>query len=297
MKSITGYLGYPHVTVEQQRDIYAGIIGKRSCVLRVGTEFEATVGENNNITIGDGVAVLSQGHCVTIEHGTTETVHIDSASVGYKRIDLICIRHNIDAISGYDRDSLTVIKGEQTVDSPAEPKLPGWTTDIYTGEKRELWDIKTSPNMGYIYPLYRVEVDGIEIKNVTKLFKISNNLIEDTTTIYPEFCENFTNYHLNAREMRIKKNGKVVNILGEVKTLDNLEFKDRETRHKIIKIPEEYRPTETFFTPLVFGYGNTAIFEISKDGYLAIIRSYKNNALTTIPSGYWIPVGISYLLD
>lgn len=296
MKSITGYLGYPHLTVEQQRDVYAGIIGNKSYVLKIGSKFEATLNEGNEIAISDGVAILSRGHAVTIEKGQIDTVKINSASVGYKRIDVIVISHTKDMVNGYDGDELIVIEGEQALEDPEPPSIFGKLTDPITGEKTDMWDIRSNPDMNYQYPLYQVEVDGIEVTNISPLFKVSGTL-NDSTKWNEVFLDvAFSNYNSTNR-LSIKRIGKMVEIRGIVNPAYELEFKNLTDTYTIANIDSEYAPSSTVYSTTTIGYGAVARIRITTSGEVTIGRCFLNGQFYKIPQGFQIPIDITYLLE
>lgn len=296
MKSITGYLGYPHLTVEQQRDVYAGIIGNESYVLNIGSKFEATLNEGNEIAISDGVAILSRGHAVTIEKGQIDTVKINSASVGYKRIDVIVISHTKDMDTGYDSDELMVIEGEQALEDPEPPSIFGKQVDPITGEKIDMWDIRSNPDMNYQYPLYQVEVDGIEITNITPLFELSQSL--NNTTQWNELLLGVAFEHYSStNHLSVKRSGKVVEVRGIVMPAYELEFKNLSDTYTIANINDEFTPTSTVYSTTTFGYGVVARIRITTSGVVTIGRCFLNGQFYKIPQGFQIPIDITYLLE
>ena len=62
MEIITGYVGKPHVTSEQDRDVHIGMIGSGSYVLQTGKQMAAEISSNNEIKVRDGV-LMHQGLC------------------------------------------------------------------------------------------------------------------------------------------------------------------------------------------------------------------------------------------
>ena len=93
MEIITGYVGKPHVTSEQDRDINIGIFGAESYVLQTGRQLKAEVSSNNEIKIRDGV-LMHQGCAASIKKNTYDSITIANGSQGMKRIDLIVARYH-----------------------------------------------------------------------------------------------------------------------------------------------------------------------------------------------------------
>ena len=83
MDIITGYVGSPHVTAEQDRDINIGIFGAESYVLRTGSQLKAEVSSNNEIKIRDGV-IMHQGCAASIKKNTYDSLTIVNGSQGMK---------------------------------------------------------------------------------------------------------------------------------------------------------------------------------------------------------------------
>lgn len=157
MEIITGYVGKPHVTAEQDRDINIGIFGAESYVLQTGRQLKAEVSSNNEIKIRDGV-LMHQGCAASIKKNTYDSLTIINGSQGMQRIDLIVARYEKNQDDGTESFVLKVNQG-----TPAEtnPKVPSYTEgDIQTGD--------------YIseVPLYQVIISGLNITDVKSLLPI-----------------------------------------------------------------------------------------------------------------------------
>ena len=163
MDIITGYLGEPHVTSEQDRDINIGIVGDGSYVMPTGQRIAAEVSNNNEIRIRDGL-IIHQGCAASIKKNTYDSVNIINGSQGMKRIDLIVARYQREAETDKETISLVVIQG-----TPAEsdPVVPEHTEgDIQAGDS--VADM----------PLYQVTIDGLNITEVKKVFEEITSLKE-----------------------------------------------------------------------------------------------------------------------
>ena len=158
MEIITGYMGKPHVTSEQDRDVNIGVVGKGSYVLQTGMQLAAEVSSNNEIKIRDGV-LMHQGCTASIKKNTYDSLIIVNGSQGMKRIDLIVARYEKNQDNGIESLDLKVIQG-----TPAEstPTVPEYTEgDIQAGD--------------YVadMPMYQVIIDGLNITEVKKVFEVA----------------------------------------------------------------------------------------------------------------------------
>ena len=159
MEIITGYMGKPHVTSEQDRDVNIGVVGEGSYVLQTGMQLAAEVSSNNEIKIRDGV-LMHQGCTASIKKNTYDSLIIINGSQGMKRIDLIVARYEKNQDNGIESLDLKVIQG-----TPAEstPTVPEYTEgDIQAGD--------------YVadMPMYQVIIDGLNITEVKKVFEIAS---------------------------------------------------------------------------------------------------------------------------
>ena len=173
MDIITGYTGTPHITAENDRDINIGIFGSKSYVLKTGTMLTAEISNNNEIKVRDGV-IMHQGCAASIKKNTYDSVTINNGSQGMKRIDLIVARYEKQPETNVESLTLKVLQG-----TPAEtsPQVPAHTEgDIQAGD--------TVADM----PLYEVEIDGLNITEIRKVFKT----IEDFESLNGKITEQNT---------------------------------------------------------------------------------------------------------
>lgn len=192
MDIITGYVGSPHVTAEQDRDINIGIFGAESYVLRTGSQLKAEVSSNNEIKIRDGV-IMHQGCAASIKKNTYDSLTIVNGSQGMKRIDLVVARYSRNQSTKVESLTLKVIQGTPVTGTPS---APGYTTgDIQAGDL--IADM----------PLYQVTINGLNITEVKQVFNMVDTFAElngklskkvDTTTVGVEIPESFTGQYLNS---------------------------------------------------------------------------------------------------
>ena len=193
MDIITGYVGSPHVTAEQDRDINIGIFGAESYVLRTGSRLKAEVSSNNEIKIRDGV-IMHQGCAASIKKNTYDSLTIVNGSQGMKRIDLIVARYSRNQSTKVESLTLKVIQGTPVTGTPS---APGYTTgDIQAGD------------LVADMPLYQVVINGLNITEVKQVFNTVDTVAElngklekktDTTTLGFEVSETFTVQYLNSK--------------------------------------------------------------------------------------------------
>lgn len=159
---VTGYGGVEHVTAADDGSKNAGIAGTESYVLNTGSKFEAEVISSNLIKIKDGDAMQKGRHWKIAKNDYVECT-IDNGLQGLKRNDLIVSRYSKNPDTGIESEEIVVIKGTSS-ENPANPEYE--TGDIYDGDLADEM------------PLYRVELDGLNIISVTPLFKEISSLSE-----------------------------------------------------------------------------------------------------------------------
>ena len=155
IRLVTGHTGEAHVTAADAGSLYAAITGDGQYVLRRGNRFAVSIVNNNTIRLKDGDALMHGRH-IRIEPGETVDLTIENGTSGYYRNDLIVIRYTKDASSGVESAELAVIKGTPSTDAAADPE--------YT-----IGDVLGGASIQNDMPLYRVMLDGLNIKSVNAL--------------------------------------------------------------------------------------------------------------------------------
>lgn len=154
------------VSAESDGALFAGIFGNAKYVLGNGSQFKAEVQSNNIVKISDGDAVMYGRH-VRIPANDSALVTINNGHSGTNRIDLIVFRYTKDS-TGKETVDLAVIQGEDSTGTAAAPAtIDG---DILTGA------------MQADFPLYRVELNGLNIVSVTAMFDVIGNISQLTKT-------------------------------------------------------------------------------------------------------------------
>lgn len=155
---VTGYAGQSHVTSEDFGSLCAALFGTGMCVLDRGNHLKATVITNNQINIADGDMML-QGRHVRLNEDETVSLSIENGVQGYYRNDLICARYSRDTNTGVESCDFVVIKGTAVTSNPADPAYV--QGDIITNHAAQA-----------DFPLYRVEIQGLTIGDVSPLFEV-----------------------------------------------------------------------------------------------------------------------------
>lgn len=154
------------VSAESDGALLAGIFGSAKYVLENGSQLKAEVQSNNIVKISDGDAVMYGRH-VRIPANDSALVTINNGHSGTNRIDLIVFRYTKDS-TGKEMVDLAVIQGEDSTGTAATPAtIDG---DILTGA------------MQADFPLYRVELNGLNIVSVTAMFDVIGNISKITKT-------------------------------------------------------------------------------------------------------------------
>ena len=160
------------VSAESDGALFAGIFGAEKYVLENGGQLKAEVQSNNIVKISDGDAVMYGRH-VRIPANDSALVTINNGHSGTNRIDLIVFRYTKDS-TGKETVDLVVIQGEDSTGTATAPTAVDG--NILTGA------------MQSDFPLYSVELNGINIVKVNPLFNVIGNiskLKEELTELKP----------------------------------------------------------------------------------------------------------------
>ena len=166
MELVTGYGGKAHITPENWADLNRGFSGMESYVTETGRKFEAELISNNLLKIHDGCGIM-QGRQVVIPKGQSDEVTIQNGMQGMKRIDLVVERYTKNPDTKIETTETVLIKGTPSTN----PTVPAYTVgDIRSGDMKADW------------PLYEVELDGINVVEVRPVFKVLFSI--DTINTY-----------------------------------------------------------------------------------------------------------------
>ena len=123
-------------------------------ILDVGYQLAAEIISANEIRIRDGVLCMN-GCVANITEGAYDSCEISNGTQGMQRKDLIVARYTKDAETNIEDISLVVIEGTPVSSSPSDPSYN--SGDIQQGD---------SP---VDFPLYRVNINGVNISGTTRL--------------------------------------------------------------------------------------------------------------------------------
>lgn len=224
MDIITGYVGSPHVTAEQDRDINIGIFGAESYVLRTGSQLKAEVSSNNEIKIRDGV-IMHQGCAASIKKNTYDSLTIVNGSQGMKRIDLVVARYSRNQSTKVESLTLKVIQGTPVTGTPS---APGYTTgDIQAGD------------LVADMPLYQVVINGLNITAVKQVFNTVDTVAELNGKLEEKKYSISQGGSLAIRDQRITKKNNRVSIMAGLYTTG---MGNANTQYNGGSIPAEIAP-------------------------------------------------------
>ena len=230
------------VTAESDGTLYSSIFGIENYVVSTGNMFKAEIQSNNKIKVSDGSAIMNGRH-IRIPSGDSELVTIDNGSQGMNRIDLIVLRYKKNS-AGVESGELVVIKGMETSDVA---KTPDFTHgDILTGAAQA------------DFPLYEVELNGINIINLRSLFETVGNItgLEKQMSTINKYLSQLQSYHdkktltptdlgLNTATWKTIANnsykiGKTIHLNMEFYTIAIIV--ENNVYNNIFTIPSQYRP-------------------------------------------------------
>ena len=244
MDIITGYVGSPHVTAEQDRDINIGIFGAESYVLRTGSQLKAEVSSNNEIKIRDGV-IMHQGCAASIKKNTYDSLTIVNGSQGMKRIDLVVARYSRNQSSKVESLTLKVIQGTPVTGTPS---APGYTTgDIQAGD------------LVADMPLYQVVINGLNITAVKQVFNTVDTVAELNGKLEEKKYSISQGGSLAIRNQRITKKNNRVSILAGLYTTG---LGNANTRYNGGSIPAEIAPPGSGVFPAIVTKDNWTLIGI-----------------------------------
>lgn len=158
MKLVTGHSGKNHVTASDDASRSVALIGSGDYVLDKGSMFAYEISSNNLIVLSGGDAVFQGRHCRT-EADERENCVIENGTQDQIRHDLICIEYTMK--NNVESTRIVVIKGT--------PGTTGADPAYVTGNIEEG---ATKHHM----PLYRVILEGLNIKSVTPIYKIRHRI-------------------------------------------------------------------------------------------------------------------------
>lgn len=162
---VTGSYGRDHVTSADDGALFAAIMGNGQYVV---SGFEHEVVNNNTIRIKSG-SILMNGRHIKINNGASVNVAIENGSTGMNRTDLIVITYENNG--GVESAAIEVLKGNASSGIPVTP----------TYQAGNILNDDTFVQM----PMLKVNIQGINISSVDKLYSRTNPIQELYNMIIP----------------------------------------------------------------------------------------------------------------
>lgn len=235
------------VSAESDGALFAGIFGSAKYVLENGSQFKAEVQSNNIVKISDGDAVVYGRH-VRIPANDSALVTINNGHSGTNRIDLIVFRYTKDS-TGKETVDLVVIQGEDSTGTATAPTAVDG--NILTGA------------MQSDFPLYSVELNGINIVKVNPLFNVIGNI--------SKLKEELT-------ELNSKTKWKLFGTATGIKGINIKELVDSGKDIRVV-VGAQYYVARKLITNFVFDLSPDVIGNYS-DGYCFSQNNYATLAIT-----------------
>lgn len=222
-----------HIFAEDDAAIFQSIFGEDG-VFAIGDRMKATVINNNQVRVGNGILCVG-GHIGRTVYGDYSDMTIENGEISKNRNDIITAVFSTTGEKGIDEFKIEVKKGTPGVVAE-DPELT--KENLYEGGKlRE-------------FPLWRVKLEGINIIGVEQMFKIIpkipdleekiellNGKLEDSGWVDCTLGTNISIDNPENGKPKVRKIGNMVILSGTIKS--NTTWSDHEA---LIKIPDGYRP-------------------------------------------------------
>lgn len=170
MKIITGNTTDTQVTADDDRSIYAGIIGTATQGLDVNDNLSYQLISNTQLRINSG-NISIQGTQARINHGEYEDITIPSGAAGYYRKDLVVARYT--NAEGVENVELTLIQGQAST-TQSEAVIPSYNQGSILGG-----------DLIVDMPLYQIDLNGLNVSKITKMFDTLHSL-NDLSHPFPD---------------------------------------------------------------------------------------------------------------
>jgi len=255
------------VSSESDGALFAGIFGAEKYVLENGSQLKAEIQSNNIVKIFDGDAVMYGRH-VRIPANDSALVTINNGHSGTNRIDLIVFRYTKDS-TGKETVDLVVIQGEDSTGTATAPTAVDG--NILTGA------------MQSDFPLYSVELNGINIVKVNQLFNVIGNiskLKEELTELNSKLYETYIDPSTKSICIRFPKN-RIQICAGTIRVYASLQQNGTGYTGVSTKIEQA-----TFPKPFKFLRGCT-ITQNSDDWVMILGKTTTLNGISQLRLGYF----------
>lgn len=275
-----------HIFAEDDAAIFQSIFGEDG-VFAIGDRMKATVINNNQVRVGNGILCVG-GHIGRTVYGDYSDMTIENGEISKNRNDIITAVFSTTGEKGIDEFKIEVKKGTPGVVAE-DPELT--KENLYEGGKlRE-------------FPLWRVKLEGINIIGVEQMFKIIpkipdleekiellNGKLQDTGWVDVKMGNGIVT---DTQAPQVRRVGKLVYLRGVVR--NNTSWS---THDSFLTIPNNFRPAYTHRC-IQTSYGSFRYrLEVLADGQckaLAITNDTEGNA--TIEKGKWFQVDTCWYVD
>lgn len=159
MKIVTGVGESAHVTSEEFRRIFEGIVGQGSYILPSGENLEPELVSNNLLKIRSG-AMCHHGNISSVD--VYDEIELTNGTQGVKRIDLIVNRYSKDDGTKIETSEWVYIVGMPSSSNPIAPE--------YTIGNMQEGDLVDD------CPVFEIHLDGISVTEVKKLMKMAPSI-------------------------------------------------------------------------------------------------------------------------
>lgn len=275
-----------HIFAEDDAAIFQSIFGEDG-VFAIGDRMKATVINNNQVRVGNGILCVG-GHIGRTVYGDYSDMTIENGEISKNRNDIITAIFSTTGEKGIDKFKIEVKKGTPG-DVAEDPEIT--KENLYEGGKlREL-------------PLWRVKLEGINIIGVEQMFKIIpkipdleemiesvNGKLQDTGWVDVKMGNGIVT---DTQAPQVRRVGKLVYLRGVVR--NNTSWS---THDSFLTIPNNFRPAYTHRC-IQTSYGSFRYrLEVLADGQckaLAITNNTEGNV--TIEKGKWFQVDTCWYVD
>lgn len=161
MNIITGYLGEPHITSQEDRNVNRAIFGDAAVIADVGRKLAVQLTSATQLVVFDGV-VIAQGCAAEVPAGTSESFTIRNGGQYQLRRDLLVATYRKESGTGVESMELRILTGTPATSNPS---LPTYSSgQIVDGSRTR------------DFPLYEIQLDGLTVSNIVQIAPVMPNI-------------------------------------------------------------------------------------------------------------------------
>lgn len=233
---VDGHSGRGHIGGDDKGSLHAGIVGRESVALDVGSVLACSMAGANAATVGTG-DVLVHGRHVRVT--APERVTIESGTQGQRRNDVIAVRYH--RAGDVETATLEVVKGTAS-DQPKDPPMPSDGSAL---------DGAADDYM----PLWRIPIDGINAGEPQRMFRVA-----DTLGGIRRELDGIEAFPTGRTGWWCWRHGGCVTISFG----GQLELRDWEDT-TLFTLPRRFRPYAETFGHVIFNGGKVALLDVMSD--------------------------------